>query len=480
MQVSKGISQKSGTLTTTCVYDALGQLVRVDDPHENATWVYEYDRGGNMTKRKKYAYTTGSLDGLSYSLRSYTYDSTWKDQLVSNGSYPLTYDAIGNLRTYADWEYEWEGGRRLKKQTQNTTVVTYDYDQNGMRVRKTVSHTNGYVYAVYNYVYNGTKLVHMTKNNDVLHFFYDNEGRPASVRYNGDMYNYLYNLQGDIVAIVDSNGAIAVEYKYNAWGSILSRTGTLSDTLGYSNPFRYRRYIYDDETCMYWLKSRYYYPELFRFINLDKLLIKDFKIFDLNSYTYCSNRPISSSDENGFHAIDVNGGVASPADRVNKSKVPPSLNPYKMFGYGADVTMPLIDMKAKTTFIDNEKAAKIENSIRKASAYGRIIPNAILSTPLSLISGFPGFAIGIAASFASIPIEDAILPTDNVAVQSYNTIVGVYDASQIQDNLIYVLVKNYGAYESALCYDWNVYGISKSDLNYNDIFNEALMLDRIS
>lgn len=301
------ISEKRGTLTTTYAYDALGQLVRVDDPHENATWVYEYDRGGNMTKRKKYAYTTGSLDGLSYSLRSYTYDSTWKDQLVSNGSYPLTYDAIGNLKTYADWEYEWEGGRRLKKQTQNTTVVTYDYDQNDMRVRKTVSHTNGYIYAVYNYVYNGTKLVHMTKNNDVLHFFYDNEGRPASVSYNGDMYNYLYNLQGDVVAIVDGNGTIAVEYKYNAWGSILSRTGTMADTLGYSNPFRYKGYIYDDETCMYWLQDRYYYPELYRFIISDSKMGSRGKINSHNTYSYCFGNPVNYRDPSGFDAIDANG-----------------------------------------------------------------------------------------------------------------------------------------------------------------------------
>ncbi len=46
---------------TTYSYDALGQLIRVNDPHENATWVYNYDRGGNITSKVKYAYTTGTL-----------------------------------------------------------------------------------------------------------------------------------------------------------------------------------------------------------------------------------------------------------------------------------------------------------------------------------------------------------------------------------------------------------------------------------
>lgn len=311
------ISEKRGTLTTTYAYDAIGQLVRVDDPHENASWVYEYDRGGNMTKRKKYAYTTGSLDGLSYSLRSYTYDSTWKDQLVSNGSYPLTYDAMGNLKTYADWEYEWEAGRLLKKQTQNEKVISYDYDQNGMRIRKTESNTSGYVYAVSNYTYNGSKLVHLTKNSDYMHFFYDNQGRVATADYNGTLYNYLYNLQGDVIAIVDSTGTIVVEYKYNAWGSSLSKTGTMANTLGSLNPFRYRGYIYDEQTWMYWLQNRYYYPELYRFINADLKIGSIGKMISHNAYIYCLANPTCYIDPFGFDAIDVNGSCGSA-----------NLNPY--------------------------------------------------------------------------------------------------------------------------------------------------------
>ena len=41
-------SETRNGLTTTYVYDALGQLIRVNDPHENATWVYTYDCGGNI------------------------------------------------------------------------------------------------------------------------------------------------------------------------------------------------------------------------------------------------------------------------------------------------------------------------------------------------------------------------------------------------------------------------------------------------
>ena len=48
---------------------------------------------------------------------------------------------------------------------------------------------------------------------DVLHFFYDAQSRPAMVKWNGVMYSYVHNLQGDIVAILDSEGNKVVEYR---------------------------------------------------------------------------------------------------------------------------------------------------------------------------------------------------------------------------------------------------------------------------
>ena len=51
-----------------------------------------------------------------------------------------------------------------------------------------------------------------------MHFFYDAQSRPAMVEFNGALYSYIHNLQGDIVGIVDSAGSLVVEYKYDAWG----------------------------------------------------------------------------------------------------------------------------------------------------------------------------------------------------------------------------------------------------------------------
>ncbi len=62
------------------------------------------------------------------------------------------------------------------------------------------------------------------------------------------------------MGLLDSANNLVVEYKYDAWGKPLSTTDTLAGTLGKENPFRYRGYLYDDETGYYYLRSRYYDP----------------------------------------------------------------------------------------------------------------------------------------------------------------------------------------------------------------------------
>ncbi|MDD6882134.1 MAG: RHS repeat-associated core domain-containing protein [Eubacteriales bacterium] len=216
-----------------------------------------------------------------------------------NGIYGnnITYDAIGNLTTYAGWTYTWKCGRQLVSQVQGNTTITYAYDVSGMRVRKTV---NG---VTHDYTWNGGRLVHLKAGtNHDLHFFYDAKGTPAVVLYNGSPYAYVKNLQGDIVAIVDASGNTVVQYRYDPWGRKMSRTGTLQATLGYYNPFRYRGYIFDEETWMYYLKNRYYYPELRRFISVDPELGELGALGSHNRYCYCFNDPITYLDDQGLRA----------------------------------------------------------------------------------------------------------------------------------------------------------------------------------
>ena len=164
--------------------------------------------------------------------------------------------------------------------------MEYTYDASGLRVRKKFKST------INDYTWAGGKLVHLKAGSQNMHFFYDAEGMPAMVLYNQTPYRYVRNLQGDIIAIVDTSGTTVVEYKYDPWGKNESVTGTLAASVGRYNPFRYRGYIFDEETLMYYLKDRYYYPELRRFINADR-------VGERNLFLYCRNSPVFRVDNDG-------------------------------------------------------------------------------------------------------------------------------------------------------------------------------------
>ena len=138
--------------------------------------------------------------------------------------------------------------------------------------------------------------MHLTNGSNSLHFFYDAQNKPAVVVFNGTAYAYLYNLQGDVIGLVDTNGSKVVEYKYDAWGRIMSRTGAMTNTLGLLNPFRYRGYVYDEETGLYYLRSRYYNPCVQRFVNADIAMHR-------SMFTYCCNTPVNCFDNDGYDAI---------------------------------------------------------------------------------------------------------------------------------------------------------------------------------
>ncbi len=111
-----------------------------------------------------------------------------------------------------------------------------------------------------------------------------------------DSYVFEKNLQGDIVAIYNTSGTSVATYKYDAWGNVISATGTMASV----NPFRYRGYYYDTETGFYYLRSRYYDPAICRFINADGYLYNHLQ--GLNLFAYCYNNPAMYVDYTGEEA----------------------------------------------------------------------------------------------------------------------------------------------------------------------------------
>ena len=318
-------SVSDGSKTISYEYDLLGQLTRVNDPYDTTsgstgtTWKYAYDQGGNIQSKTAYAFTTGTV-GSAVKTDSFTYgDANWKDKLTAFNGTTITYDAIGNPTNDGTWNYTWIGGRQMRAMykgefgEQGYDEITFDYNENGLRTKKTRMYyddaTGDIGYKATNYTLHGKNIVHMSDGSNNLHFFYDAQNKPAVVIFNGTAYAYLYNLQGDVIGLLDSTGTKVVSYTYDAWGKPISKTGTLTSTLGTIQPFRYRGYVFDEETGLYYLRSRYYSAMHSRFISADRIIGYKVRISTHNLYAYCRNQPINCLDRNGMFVFILTVGL---------------------------------------------------------------------------------------------------------------------------------------------------------------------------
>lgn len=147
----------------------------------------------------------------------------------------------------------------------------------------------------------------------MLQFVYDESGAPYALRYSADggsswrTFYYILNLQGDVVELVYADKTVCATYTYNAWGQIISAETTapnITANLAELNPLRYRGYYYDTETGLYYVSSRYYDPEVGRWISPEPNVYagafdSGSGLIGYNVYAYCANNPVNFSDPTG-------------------------------------------------------------------------------------------------------------------------------------------------------------------------------------
>lgn len=281
-----------GTYTTSYAYDSANQLIREENQEANKITLWTYDNAGNILTRTVYPYTPGAEDEETKTDYYYT-DTQWGDLLTAYNGVPITHDGIGNPLNDGTWSYTWQHGRQLASMTKldGSAQWNYTYNADGMRTKRTNGTTT------YQYTYRGGQLTHMTVDGHTMYFTYDASGTPLNMVYDGLKFYYITNLQGDVIAIVNGNGQEFVRYTYDAWGNVTA-TGSATN-LRFYNPLRYRGYVYDEETGLYYVSSRYYNPEIGRFLNADSAIGQIGNVQGANMFTYCFNNPVNMSDPTG-------------------------------------------------------------------------------------------------------------------------------------------------------------------------------------
>ena len=287
-------------VTYTYTYDSLNQLTGVTTSDNSFTASYSYDDGGNITFKTVNGVTT-----------SYGYtDSNWKDKLTSYNGHAIDYDGMGNPTESYNKRFIWVGRQMGYVDSPEGMWAYYNYNADGIRTKKDI---NG---VTTNYFLDGSTILAEQTGSNVIWYIYDSTGEILGFTYNDTPYYYLKNQQGDVYKVVGADGSIAASYTYDPWGKVLSATGEMAEI----NPIRYRSYYYDTETGFYYLQSRYYDPEIGRFINADDIncLGVGGGLLSYNLFAYCMNNPVNRFDANGNWSLPnwakvVIGAVATVA-----------------------------------------------------------------------------------------------------------------------------------------------------------------------
>ena len=289
-QISQVVDHAGGS--NTYQYDAIYQLLQetnVDPVFGSTTISYTYDAVGNRIFHTE--------NGIPV---AYTYDDN--DRLLSQGNTSFTYDDNGNLITQVtpgglELDYFYDYDNRLvmvnSLDGSTTTSVDFSYDADGNRVQSVVEGAE-----VVNYLVDTNRplaqvLLETDQVGTVLnHYVY--AGNLVSKEENGVRYFYHYDGQFNTRQITDPNETIRQETSYDAFGNTVSQSGDIS------NNYLYRGQLFVPELNAYYLRARYYQPDMGRFMTADPFPGLRNNPRTLHKYMYAHNDPVNLSDPSGL------------------------------------------------------------------------------------------------------------------------------------------------------------------------------------
>ena len=307
-------------------YDYQNQLIKethTKNDNEISVIEYQYGKESGMVEKiikdnveiKRFIYNKDILTNIKENDKIYQIEYDNYGNIINDGKGTLEYDERNQLKKY---KYCIDEGQ-CYHQYENE----YYYNYQGIRYKKKVSHSIRYgnneekIYEYFKIYYlDGNRIIKEEWRNlenqitNEIMYYYDIEGL-VGIEYQGKKYNIVKDILGNVSKIMYKNRIIG-EYEYDGWGKCVEKElspekNTEIDTFVlHNNPFRYRGYYYDVETQLYWVSSRYYSPELCRWISPDSIEYLDPEsINGLNLYAYCGNDPVNRFDPTGHFGIGL-------------------------------------------------------------------------------------------------------------------------------------------------------------------------------
>lgn len=297
-----------GTSSTEYQYDSHKRLIKVTLP-DNATVSYEYDAMGNRTSQTD---ANGTI--------RYEYDG--RGRLVKAGQTTFSYDEVGNVVSKKDkgrsTSYKYDDENRLLEVRAGKTTIRYAYDGDGNRVRRDVK---GQVTNYLNETIAGLPQViaEYGKDGKMSHYLLGGS-RVGQRSASGETVYFLEDHLGSTRCVVDAHGQVVARYAYSPFGEPMLVQGTAqTDSL-------YTGELWDPETQLIYLRSRYYDPTVGRFLSPDPLPGSPADPASFNQYVYVKNDPLNQVDPLGLQGWPPPPFFYNPNRDLLKPH--PSLFPY--------------------------------------------------------------------------------------------------------------------------------------------------------
>ncbi|WP_205690282.1 RHS repeat-associated core domain-containing protein [Chengkuizengella sediminis] len=294
------------------LYDELNRLTQADNflnplDQSSVNYQYAYDIGGNIQ-------TIQEINDLSTQETSITYTSD--NRIETYDGETVLYDADGNMI-----QGPLQGVmQQMEYDSQNHLIragdYTYTYNAEDIRTSITNTSTDETVYQVVNpHAVYSQLLMEVDEEGNPLTYYVYGLGLISQEEATGEVSLYHYDRRGSTFALTNIDGDITDKYGYSPYGELIYSEGTRN------HPFLYNgRYgVMTDENGLYYMRARYYNPEIKRFINRDVVQGSISSSLSLNKYAYVNGNPISYIDPFGLSRDSDDVGFFGKAWNLTKT-----------------------------------------------------------------------------------------------------------------------------------------------------------------
>lgn len=175
-----------------------------------------------------------------------------------------------------------------------TTSLQFAYDGSGRRIKKTV--VGG---TETHHVWDGDQIVAETNDSGVtqrLYTYFPGTDQLNSVVAGGQTYYAAQDAAGNVIGMIDRNTMSAKDtYRYQPFGTMDQNDQNVPNSL------RWKGLLYDAESGLYYMRARYYAPEMRRFLSEDPIGLAE----GINQYSFAGNDPVNKSDPSGRCTVEV-------------------------------------------------------------------------------------------------------------------------------------------------------------------------------